>query len=1053
VPSLGEVTVMVWNDHRHFGWYSAGLRSVRTRSRVEGRTLRAHPLLYRRSLARWRFLVPLALVLAALTALPLLLAASAGAAVATGSVAFVRDQPARAASVRVEEDLATAAPAQAHAVSAAITRHFPQDGVDVFWAAHTLADSIDGPSVDVAAIPDLSRVARLTAGRWHGETSGDALVGTMQVDAARRLGATVGSTIRLGDRDEPVDVRVVGTWRADDPGAARWFGASDTGSGRDGDAVGPLVVAARDLVAVPGTATAMWTVTPSAPGLTPADVQGIRRGIAAVTTAASGGSSVLADADVSGTLDATLADVQAAAQTERALVAVALTVVAVVGTLTVVLLMTLVSRSREAEDRLLTARGASTAQRLRWAVLEGLGVGVLGAVTGTLVVVIAVRLGIGGSSAAAVDPARVLLVVVLVVLVAAASGGGAALRPGQRDSAGRADWWAAAPAVLLAATAAFTVWRLLAAGAPGRIAGGRFVLDPVASAAPVVVVLAAAAVAALMVLVASRAGARAVRRTRRLLPALTVRRLARGWSTVSPVVVIVVIAVSTGGFAAGFAATSDRVERATAAAVVGPQVRVVSDGDAVVSGERPDQGIDGPLDGATEIAPVLTDTVRTGGSDIPFTAVPRSAMPLAVPSSDARSAAALDSEHLAGVPLPRGTTRVRVLVRSAVPTLGGTERPDARGSLRFTLWVGDGSGVVRASTLTGVQGERVRTGTSTTLTAAVPAAHRWRVLAVAPTLTFSVRPADADPTTTTSPDRLRVGVDAEVVGVDGATGRAVVQDLSAPPTVPLGAPATAGRLPVVVTTATAARLGARVGTDLDLTLASTSATVRARVASVVPRVSGTAARSGIVADLPTLTDASVLGGGAVRGQAGIVPRVDETWIASSDVPATTAAVERVLATPGSVVTASSASAGRVVDAARAVLVGVAVFAAFVAALVIAAVSVVTGRSAPIVVLRTFGVAPRDAARARGAEVAAPVVVALALGVVSAVVVVALTAAPFAHGVVPASLGLVDVGPSVAVRDVLLVPTAIAVVTVVAVVVASRSAGRRVGRPTDSETDR
>ncbi|WP_146242624.1 FtsX-like permease family protein [Curtobacterium sp. MCPF17_047] len=1012
-------------------------------------------LLFRRSLARWRFLVPLALVLAALTALPLLLTAAVDTVSAAGSTAFVHDQPARAASVRVEEDLDTAATEQAHAVAAAITEHFPRHSVDVVRGTHSTADLVDGRAVEIAAIPDLARVARLRAGEWVGEGSPGAIAGVLQVDAARRLGVTVGSTIAVGDPDEPIDVLIVGTWRADDPGAARWFGASDVGSGRDGDAVGPLVVAADDLVAVTGTARATWTITPSAGLLTPADVQDVRRGIAAVTTAASGGSSVLAGADVSGTLDATLAEVQASVRTETALVTVAMAVIAVVGTLTVILLVTLVARSREAEDRLLTARGASVGQRLRWAVLEGLGVGLLGAAAGTVLVVAAVLLGVGGSSVsgAVVDPARVLLVVLLVVLVAVLSNGGAALRLGQRDGAGRAGWWTAAPAVLFTAAAGFTVWRLGSASAPGRVTGDGFVLDPVASAAPVVVVLAGSAVSALAVLVASRVAARGVRRTRRLLPALTVRRLARGWSTVAPVVVIVVIAVSTGGFAAGFAATSARVERVTAMAVVGPEVRVVSDGDAVVSDDTPDQGIDRPLDGATAIGPVLTDTVRTGGSEIPFTALPRSVMPLAVPSLDARNAAALHHD-VAGVPLPAGTTRVRVVVRSAVPTLNGVERVDARGSLRYSLWVGDSSGVVRSFTLAGADGEQMPTGTSTTLTATLPADHRWRVLAVAPTLTFSVRPAEVDATVSpaTRPARLRVALHARVLGVDDAVGTADVEDLTAAPIVRLGAPAIAGRLPVVVTAATAASLGARVGTNLDLTLASTSAAVRARIAAVVPRVSGTSSQSGIVADLRTLTDASVLGGGAIQGAPGTVPRVDETWIASSDLPATTASVLRALPVPGSVVTTASAYPGRIVDVARAVLVGVAVFAALSAALVIAAVSVVTGRSSPTVVLRSLGVAPGAAARARATEVGGPVVVALALGFVSAVVVVALTAAPFAHGSVPTSLGLVDVGPTAAVRDVLLVPAAIAVVTAVAAIVAARSVARRMDRTTAGEAD-
>lgn len=1001
-------------------------------------------LLFRRSLVRWRFLVPLVLVLAALTAVPLLLAGTADTATATGSAAFVQDRPARAGAIRVQEDLDRTSTTQARAVTTAITRHFPDHLVDVTWAAHTSTDLPDGRALDVAAVPDLPRVARLTAGTWDGTATGADVAGTLQQDAARRLGVSVGSTVTVGDPGDPVVVRVVGTWRADDPGAARWFGAADVGSGRDGAEVGPLVVAAHDLDVVPGPATATWTVTPSGARLTPADVGALRQGIAAVRTASSGGSSVLADADLAGTLDTTLVDLQAADRTAAAVVDVALAVVAVVGTLTVALLATLVARSRADEDRLLTARGASTAQRLRWAVAEGLGVGVLGAVTGVAVRVVSGVVTVDGPGPAQV--ARVLVVAAAVVSVAVVSSGGAAVRTGQRDRTGRTDRWAAAPAVLLTAGAGFAVWRLSSGGAPVRVTDGGVVLDPVASAAPVAVVLACATVAVLLVLVASRVAARAVRRTRRLLPALTVRRLARGWSAVSPVVVTVVVAVSTGGFAAGFAATSTAAEQATATSVVGPPVRVLADGDAVVSEDTPDQDLDDRPAGATTVTPVLTDSVRTGGTDVPLVAVPRSAVALAVPSLDARTAAALRRDR-AGVPVPRGASRVTVDVRSAVPTLAGAARPDAAGSLRFTLWVGDGDGVVRSLALTGADGGRVPTGTGATLSTTLPpGAHRWRALAVVPDLTFSTRPMDADPGYGTA--RLRVAVDAALRGVDGATGNAVVEDLVDAPALRFGAPPAAGRLPVVVSAATAGVLGAHVGTGLDLALASTSATVRARVVAVVPRVAGTAARAGIVADLPSLTDASVLGGGAVRGTPGTAPRVDETWITSSDVAATTAAVERSLPTSGSVVAASSASAVGVVDAARAVLAGVAALAAVLAALVVVAVAVVTSRTAPTTVLRSLGVRPRAAATARAAEVAVPALAALLLGLVGAVAVVAATAGPFALGAVPTSLGLVDVVPSAAVGDVLLVPAALAVVTAVTAAVAASAVRRRVARTTD-----
>ncbi len=120
-------------------------------------------------------------------------------------------------------------------------------------------------------------------------------------------------------------------------------------------------------------------------------------------------------------------------------------------------------------------------------------------------------------------------------------------------------------------------------------------------------------------------------------------------------------------------------------------------------------------------------------------------------------------------------------------------------------------------------------------------------------------------------DRLRVPLTVAVTDLPGSTGRVDLEDLGAAPRIPLGATTDEDRVPVVLTTALADRLGVRTGSSVDLDLASVSRTLHVRVAGTVPQVPGSGSTLAVAADLPALTDLAVLGGPAVTDAAGSVP--------------------------------------------------------------------------------------------------------------------------------------------------------------------------------------
>lgn len=984
-------------------------------------------LLVARARARLALLVPVASVVAAAVALPLLAIGLGDAGAESGAATVLAAQPARAAATVVTEQLGDAPTTQARRVRAAIADRLPADSADVTWSA-SVTTAVDagsaGQEARIAAVPSLPSVAHVVSGTWPAEPTTSGPVPTaVQADAAQRLGLRVGDTVAVGPRSALV-LRVAATWRAHDAGAAVWSGASDIGSGTDDGVAGPFVVPARSIADVPGTATATWTTTPTTDRGRLVAPDGLRRGLSAVTAATSGDTGALAGADVSGTLPATLARIDVGIATARALVRIGVAVAAVLGVVAVSVLFVLLRDARSREDALFTARGATRAQLVRWTCLETLVVAGAGAVVGAVVAV--VLAGLLGHGATPTVWVGVLTPVIAVVVAVATAGVVAARRTSSVGATG--TWVAVVLTVAVVAAAAFATWRLFTVGVPVSRVRGQVETDPIAAVSPVVTVFASALVTVVLVGVVAALVARAVPRWRGFLPGLVVRRLARTWASTAPVVVLVAMAVAVGGLAAGLAATTSAVDGATASAVVGPAVRVTADGDdAVEDGATvvaPTAGVSGR---DTVSTPVLTDEVTAGDRRVPLVAMPAAAATGVLGRAGAAAFRDVDVPGRAGTALPAGTRRVEVTVRVGQATLDGTPRSDARGAVRSALWVVDQDGVAAELPLTADDGADVALGETGRLHAVLPTAAgargtTWRLLAVDPTLTFSSRPADVD--AGIAPARLRVTVGVAVADVPAAAGDRVLEDLGGPTRIPLGAAASGRTLPVVVTTALAAELGLRPGSPLDLDAASTARTLHTRVTGVVERVPGSASTTAVAADLPALVDASVLGGPAVDGTAGAVPRADETWIAGPDPTTLAAQAARHLTVSGSVSTRAAVSSTPVLAPAVGALAGVAAFGTLLALLAFVGGVVSSADPQRSATSRALGVSPAAAGRARVAELVAPVVAATLGGLVGGGVTVATVAAPFAIAAVPGATGLVTADPVVVSAGTFLVPVVV-----------------------------
>ena len=421
--------------------------------------------------------------------------------------------------------------------------------------------------------------------------------------AASSLGIAVGDRLTVNPSGgQPVVVRVVGVFRAIDPGGDYWARDLLTGAGdvpgfpQPGTTVyvpthafGPLVAApgALDAAAVPVQRIDL-RFHPSFARVTAADLPVLGDRVSELSQAVTRGLGNIADS-VSASSD--LGDIVARASANLVVtrstvvvVALLLLVVALVALAQTALLLT---GSRTTQQRLFRARGGSTRQLLGMAVIEGL---ILAAVTvalspvlaGTVYAVVAARPGMvaAGMPQGAVVPASAWLAATVVAVAFVVVLAAPVLRAdpeADRSSRGRPGGLVRLGidlAVVVLAAVAFV--RLLSYRSPVDPQAA-FAIDPVLVAAPALVLVAGALVAThLLPLVARPIDASASRSRRAVLP-LATWEVARRTRRASAAVLLLTLALGASSFGATFLATWRQAQVDQVALALGAPVVVSAD--------------------------------------------------------------------------------------------------------------------------------------------------------------------------------------------------------------------------------------------------------------------------------------------------------------------------------------------------------------------------------------------------------------------------------------------------------------------------------------------
>lgn len=571
----------------------------------------------------------------------------------------------------------------------------------------------------VAGYEALTEHAELVAGRWPGAVPDGAVadgalpsseVGrevevAVPAGAADALGLGPGDALRLTNTldDSTLRVRLVGTWRPDDPGSAYWAGdlLGRTGVDRGTSFVtyGPLVTGTgtETVVADP---TVRWRAEPGLGALTPGQVGDVRSSLAglldedgtlesAAAAALSGepGQSSTAGAaaptlTVETDLDETLADVAAPVAVARSAVGLPLALVALLGVSAVLLVTRLVQADRGTDARLRASRGFSAGQLraahalealilvapavalaplLAWLTVRGVA-----AATRADAVVTSSTLGPGSWVVAAVAG----LVVVLLLARQDAGDGVRGRLAATWDRVGL-DLVTVPLAVLGTLQLLAYDESVLASGADEALAGAG--LDPVLVLVVPVVVLAAALLIGRLVRGALLLGAGVAARARGTVAALAAWQVARRSDEHRALLVGSLLASAVVTLAITQAATYAGSQEAQARLAVGSDLRVTG----LSGGDQADRVVELVEDSGGSALVVLRD--RTALGDLPVEALvldvadPAAARVLAGTPEATLEPAALAVMRAAMRAVPRAALRAGTAERAGpVPAVAAT---------------------------------------------------------------------------------------------------------------------------------------------------------------------------------------------------------------------------------------------------------------------------------------------------------------------------------------------------------------------------------------------
>ena len=920
---------------------------------------------------------------------------------AVGARETLENAAARDSAVRFSTHLSDDAESQSDAAHALVARLFPEGTVRVHDGQRSLAVDVVG-SPGVTAIfgvePELLDFVTVTAGSWP------AAGAAIQEDAAAALGLAVGDTFVAGDPAQQVPLTVAATWRATDPADGHWFADSLVGSGRAGADLGLVVVEPESLRALPTQLFAWWTVTAESSALDDDKRDAVASALTRLPDAVTAADDIVSvSSDFEGSLPATLAAISSAIRGASAIATSAVCIVGVLAIIAVLQLSTVLTTSRRRHTALARARGLSLAQLVAASVSEGLLAIVPGAALGALA---AVWLLAGRSIVEVAVVACAVAVVSLGCLVAV---GLADVRQGRPDdSAARSPVGFFIAGGVIAVLAALATWQLYSRG-------GGSSTDLVAATSPALTLVAVAVIGTALLIPLAQILTRSLARRGSFVAVLASRQVAgRVVRYVVPVLALS-IAIASAVFATGIATTWAAAQRSAQFTGTGGSVAVSFPDDR--TGPVTSATL-GDLDDVDEASAVVVSTVTVGADTVPLVAMhPRSAVRvLGSQATVFATAVETTTPDASGLEFASGVT-----ISATLAFTGDGTPPVA--SFAVAVWAADTDGALVRVPLAADESAESLVGT------APEGAGPWRVLAVE-----SQRTGPPDP----SVARLTVAVEsAEPLVINAtakATTRAFVGDVddSAP-------------LPVVVTSAYAARVGAVVGDPLTVELDASGASVDSVVTAIVDSMPGVASRLGIATDLRALNSASLRNGAA--------PVVaNAVWYSTGHPQGVAAAASRAATNTALVASETSASQQPVLAPALAAFWLAAVAAGVLAIVALAAFLIddMRGRRGEISVLRALGFSPRDQSSTRGTEQVIVLAFALVVGAVGGAIATAATVGPFLAAVVPAAAAYVKIWPAFDVVPWLVFCAGLALATAAVSFVVLRLVSRAATRAVDEE---
>ncbi|GAB3247883.1 ABC transporter permease family protein [Arthrobacter pigmenti] len=837
----------------------------------------------------------------------------------------------------------------------------------------------------------------------------------------------------------------------------------------------PILVPPQALHSAGSSAKTAWTVMPDPQRITASELPGSIEALEPLKDQAVSNEQANVNGVVAtGALVDTLRTAMSSTQAVRGVAPVAIILLALLGAVALFQLARLLIATRSNETALPGASCPSHMQRLRSGLLASAPVALAGTVVGyTLAVMLtplltSVLTGASNWSTAFVAalaatwPVSILIAVAAVVILSGTVFVDGLRRAGslrQRQTGLRAKVASFGVLVIVVGAAALSLWQLHRFGSPlAPDADGNLTINPVAVAAPALVIVALAAVTVPAIAAATAGVQRLAARSRGLAFPLAARQVARRISSYLVPIVLIVVTIGTGTYAAAYAQTSQTATSAAAHLTNGSDVRLSFPNPTVISG--PDDVLDlqtyADVEATKEVSPVITSGMKIGDADAELIALQPEALPGLLQGAEkateadallgaltgddtlgagntgqgnggqGNSGLAFDADGGMEVPLPPGTDQLRLQLSSTAEQVpGGGEEPAPQGNsgdeqvrVSFSAWFESSQG----------QLVPVPLGTVALHDSTEPQSHSFAATLPQNLDAESLRAIDFTASPSASALQYTVKIDA-MAAIDGTgTVRAVEMPSGAEfevasgvfPTGQTGSPADGGFV-LAPSTRNSTVQGRLIPTppggpvesavpivvtdsvleqlDLsvgeELTLQPQGTGISARIAAAVLTLPG------VTGDLGAMIDITAYQSTALTTEES-VPEIGELWFASANPEATAAQLRTVSDSNVDVTTADTGSADLfLAPAVQALWIGAA--GALLIGMIALAASIQTLarlRRSEVDVLAALGMPGRLQAASRRWELLTVGLFAVAAGLLTGWLTAALTAPALASSTIP-----------------------------------------------------